>query len=211
MGCRCRRSFGWTVWPQVFPGEYWVDLSAPSWVFAWEPPTTLAGASMCLGMFNIRFFGLPRVLPSQTLIVSWAFFKTWFGPLKEIKGHRFFFSVSTADLPLRWRDQMLLLKAIWQNLLSPLLTGYIFGDIINGGEALLVGVFRLYEIPLDIGWAEVRLWLSAAWHHWFQEVKAAWMIGAETPMKEKTNQGVLAIGRRLSWKVENDLIHMSWW
>ena len=70
-------------------------------------------------------------------------------------------------------------------LLSPLLTGYIFGDIINGDEALLVGVFRSYEINLDVGWAEVRLWLSAAWHHFFQEVKAAWMIGAETPIFTK--------------------------
>ena len=34
-----------------------MDLSAPSWVFAWELLTTLAGASMCLGMSNRTALG----------------------------------------------------------------------------------------------------------------------------------------------------------
>ena len=34
-----------------------MDLSAPSWVFAWELLTTLAGASMCLGMSNRSALG----------------------------------------------------------------------------------------------------------------------------------------------------------
>ena len=62
---------------------------------------------------------------------------------------------------------------------------YLWGYHQRVMKRCWLGVFRLYEIHLDIGWAEVRLWLSAAWHHFFQEVKAAWMIGAETPIFTK--------------------------
>lgn len=170
---------------------------------------------------KIRFGRLTKSAPSQTLMVSWTFFKHDLVRWKR----------SIADLQLRWRDQMLLLKAIWQHwhlaliwsiwqirlkhletilggfFAVPSLTGWLFSDINGDGSWLGWACTKSTK-----SWGQIMAFGCLAtfktidskrWKHRC----LVWLA----PMNQ-TNQGALAIGLGLSCRVEEkDLIHMSWW